>query len=89
MKIQPSLEAVAFCTADEYDLDNITSELFKHQEKYKLITLPDDIENVIHFQTTLSEVNSKEVFVFKEGTVVFWNVPSDQVSSSIIFMLFN
>jgi len=79
------LEAVAFSTADEYDLDGLASELLQHQEKYTLIALPDDIENVIHFQTTLSEVNSREVFVFKEGTVVFWNVPSDHVSSSLIY----
>lgn len=69
---------VAYSTADSYNLENITSS-FRDRE-YQLVELPEDIvEDALHFQKPVQDSKIlKEVFIFREGSVVFWNVPNEE-----------
>lgn len=72
---------IAYSTADEIDIDGLSSELLKNKSVYKKVDLADDVDNAIMFRTTFSDAgSSKDVFVFKEGSVIFWNLNQSEVT---------
>ncbi|KAL3191618.1 hypothetical protein MRX96_059711 [Rhipicephalus microplus] len=73
-----SLTAVAYSTAEEYDLTSILSAL-KEQGLYKEKVISEDLDDVLYASAKyqVSE-ESRELFIFREGSVVFWNFPRNR-----------
>ncbi|XP_064459837.1 required for meiotic nuclear division protein 1 homolog [Ornithodoros turicata] len=72
---ESSLSAVAYSTAGEYDLTAVSRALQK-QGLYQQKVLSPDVEEVV-CATAKYELNEehRDLFIFKEGSVVFWNFP--------------
>ncbi|KAL1466997.1 hypothetical protein MTO96_005866 [Rhipicephalus appendiculatus] len=70
-----SLTAVAYSTAEEYDLTSILNAL-KKQGLYKEKVISEDLDDVLYASAKyqVSE-EPRELFIFREGSVVFWNFP--------------
>lgn len=77
-KSQSNLEAVAFTTADEYNLDYI--ERYLSTRGFRIITLDEELEDVICFESVNPDSSTGQLFIFQEGSVVFWNVDSEKRS---------
>lgn len=75
----------AFSTAEEYDLDNIVRNL-KEQGLYE----PKKIENndeVVHAVAKYQVGKEpREIFIFKEGSVVLWNITELESSNILTFL---
>jgi glutathione synthase len=65
------LEAVAYCTADRYDM-TATKTILK--KDYTLCHVPEVLDAVVVDVTSL---NSR-VFVFEAGSIVFWNMDPNE-----------
>lgn len=70
---------VATSTADEYELAKLRATfekvgIFRPVEPFKESYMN---EEVVHF---INRFDDEEFFVFKEGTVVFWNMSASDVS---------
>lgn len=78
---------VAFATAEEYNLEGLIEGL-KKQELYQ----PDRIENNSDVVRAVAKYQvdrePREIFFFREGSVIFWNV-SDLESSNVLGFLKN
>lgn len=80
-------EAIAVSTADEYNLESVV--VIFQTFGFELVELPDDIvEDTLHFKAKLSGHESKEIFVFREGSIVFWNI-SDEERLDILQLMKN
>ncbi|RWS30575.1 hypothetical protein B4U80_07583, partial [Leptotrombidium deliense] len=70
-----TLQVVAFCTAEEYQLSKLGVAL-KEQNVYEILDIADEIEDAICIRSKYeTDADPKETFLFGCGTVVFWNVP--------------
>uniref|UniRef100_A0A671NCT8 Required for meiotic nuclear division protein 1 homolog n=2 Tax=Sinocyclocheilus anshuiensis TaxID=1608454 RepID=A0A671NCT8_9TELE len=77
---QPSLEedmmqCIAYATADQYHLPNLCHDLIAHGF-IEIKEFPRDASNVLVMGTenAAKPYDSGTIFVFREGSVVFWNV---------------
>lgn len=78
---QPSLsedkdmmQCIAFATADQYHLPTLSHDLINHG--FHEIDLPRDASNVLVISTDMAAKpdDNAQIFFFREGSVVFWNV---------------
>ncbi|XP_059842321.1 required for meiotic nuclear division protein 1 homolog isoform X1 [Hypanus sabinus] len=78
--VQDLLKCTAFATADEYHLENLCSDLLS-AGFYEITDLPRDASNVLVIGTEmLAKPNDYGlIFLFREGSVVFWNVEDKTV----------
>uniref|UniRef100_A0A5F8GIA0 Required for meiotic nuclear division 1 homolog n=1 Tax=Monodelphis domestica TaxID=13616 RepID=A0A5F8GIA0_MONDO len=69
------MHCIAFATADEYHLGNLSHELGFHGY-VEITNLPRDAANilVIGVENSEKEYDPGTIFFFREGAVVFWNV---------------
>lgn len=75
----------AFSTAEEYDLDKLLEGL-KVQDLYEPKFIPNNNE-VIHAVAKYKVENEpREIFIFREGSVVLWNI-TDLESSNVLSFL--
>lgn len=76
---------VAFATAEEYDLEALTHALKKQQlyEPNKIENNPDVVHAIAKYQV---EEEAREIFFFREGSVVLWNT-SDLENSNVLNFL--
>ncbi|XP_077996093.1 required for meiotic nuclear division protein 1 homolog [Glandiceps talaboti] len=68
----------AFSTAEEYNLEHLNFDL-QAQKLCTLSSMPQDVQDVLHMKTNNAvggELDREpgEIFFFREGSVVFWNV---------------
>ncbi|XP_071537727.1 required for meiotic nuclear division protein 1 homolog isoform X3 [Panulirus ornatus] len=67
-------QVTAYATADEYDLDKLLDGI-THQGLYTAATINPDASDVLHMVATYQlESEHREIYFFREGSVVFWNV---------------
>ncbi|XP_072121727.1 required for meiotic nuclear division protein 1 homolog isoform X1 [Mobula birostris] len=78
--VQDLLKCTAFATADEYHLENLCSDLLS-AGFHEITDLPRDASNVLVIGTEmLAKPNDYGlIFLFREGSVVFWNVEDKTV----------
>ncbi|XP_022105123.1 required for meiotic nuclear division protein 1 homolog [Acanthaster planci] len=74
---QGSWLCTAFSTAEEYHLEHLGLDL-QSQGSFLPRAMPQDAQDVLLMEVISSDVESKtepsEIFFFREGSVVFWNV---------------
>lgn len=81
----------AYATAEEYDLERLSDGLIK-QNLYKPVDLLDDPltkggADVIHAVANYELSSEKrQIYFFREGSVVFWNVPELECISVLDFL---
>ncbi|KAK0047698.1 required for meiotic nuclear division protein 1 [Biomphalaria pfeifferi] len=74
---------VAYAVAEEIDLKSLEIFLIK-QGLYAVEKLPSDVTDVIHVRGKYNvEQKPKEIFVFEDGSVVFWCIPEVERSAFI------
>ncbi|KAH7956263.1 hypothetical protein HPB52_007769 [Rhipicephalus sanguineus] len=85
-KLRSSLTAVAYSTAEEYDLTSILNAL-KKQGLYKEKVISEDLDDVLYASAKyqVSE-EPRELFIFREGSVVFWNFPEIERKAVLKFL---
>lgn len=67
--------AVAYSTADEYDLPAVCKAL-DEQGLYRRKDLSEDVDDVLCAAAKYEvDEEHRDLFIFKEGSVVFWNFP--------------
>ncbi|XP_078086408.1 required for meiotic nuclear division protein 1 homolog [Mustelus asterias] len=73
--LQDLMKCTAFATADEYHLENLCHDLMS-SGYHEVTDLPRDASNVLVIGTDmLAKPNDYGlIFLFREGSVVFWNV---------------
>ncbi|XP_072163429.1 required for meiotic nuclear division protein 1 homolog [Diadema setosum] len=82
----------AFSTAEEYNIEHLSFDLQLQGNKFCTIEMPQDAHDVLHIQLSDEFYESREViepgemFFFREGSVVFWNVP-DPVIKEVMRIL--
>lgn len=81
----------AYATAEEYDLERLSDGLIK-QNLYKPVDLSDDpltkggadvINAVANYELSSEK---RQIYFFREGSVVFWNVPELECISVLDFL---
>lgn len=81
----------AYATAEEYDLERLSDGLIK-QNLYKPVDFSDDPltkggADVIHAVANYELSSEKrQIYFFREGSVVFWNVPELECISVLDFL---
>lgn len=66
---------VAYAMAEEVDLESLELHLI-NQGLYKIGQMPQDVINALHVRGKYNvDQKPKEIFVFRDGSVVFWCVP--------------
>lgn len=81
-----SLTAVAYSTAEEYNLTSILSAL-KKQGLYKDKAISEDLSDVLYASAKYQVTEEpREVFIFREGSVVFWNFPEIERKAVLKFL---
>ncbi|XP_067125179.1 required for meiotic nuclear division protein 1 homolog [Centruroides vittatus] len=77
---------VALATAEEYDLESINVGL-KKQGLYQPSSMPDDLHDVLHISAKYEvDKEPREIYFFREGSVVFWNVPEIERQEVMLFL---
>lgn len=72
---------VAYATAEEYNLQFLADDLVK-QGLYELHQLPTDVPDVLYASSAYAiSAEPRELFVFREGTVVFWNMEQAEIEA--------
>ncbi|XP_038059694.1 required for meiotic nuclear division protein 1 homolog [Patiria miniata] len=75
---QDSWLCTAFSTAEEYHLEHLSLDL-QSQGSFLPVAMPQDAQDVLLMDVASSDAENKtepsEMFFFREGSVVFWNVP--------------
>ncbi|KAM7376208.1 hypothetical protein PAMP_005951 [Pampus punctatissimus] len=83
---QPSLnedkdmmQCIAFATADQYHLPTLCHDLIGHG--FHEIDLPRDASNILVISTDMAAKpdDNALIFLFREGSVVFWNVEEKMI----------
>ncbi|XP_071945438.1 required for meiotic nuclear division protein 1 homolog [Antedon mediterranea] len=68
----------AYSTAEEYNLEHLSLDL-QAQGLFREAYMPPDSQDVLHMQflniSGERDEEPREIFLFREGSVVFWNVP--------------
>lgn len=73
-KKEEFFEVYAFATAQEYNLEFLKNGLAE-QGLYEIKTLPSDVEDALHVTAKYLVGNeTREMYLFREGSVVFWNM---------------
>ncbi|XP_032882038.1 required for meiotic nuclear division protein 1 homolog [Amblyraja radiata] len=82
--VQDLLKCTAFATADQYHLENLCSDLMS-SGYHEITDLPRDASNVLVIGTEmLAKPNDYGlIFLFREGSVVFWNVEDKTVKRTM------
>jgi len=65
---------VAYAVAEELSLTKLSRHLQDHHT-YTEALLPNDVGDAIHVQATDFDQGKKDIFIFEDGSVVFWCVP--------------
>jgi len=69
------MEVVAYSTAEEYSLEDLVRGL-QEQNLYHPSAMSEDVHDVLHVSARYTlGAEPREIYLFREGTVVFWNVP--------------
>jgi uncharacterized Rmd1/YagE family protein len=83
----PSFKIKAYATADYYDLDLLRKYLIK-SGAYEFLDqvakndMPDDCLCVkAKYMLHIDEIEPRHIFIFENGSVVFWNVSSEEQTS--------
>ncbi|XP_048391726.1 required for meiotic nuclear division protein 1 homolog isoform X3 [Stegostoma tigrinum] len=78
--VEDLMKCTAFATADEYHLENLCHDLMS-SGYHEITDLPRDASNVLVIGTDmLAKPNDYGlIFLFREGSVVFWNVEDKAV----------
>jgi len=78
---------VGYSVAESFDIIGL-SEALVEQRIYDQIRLADDVDHSCLFVTNQYQVDveTKEIFIFKEGCLVFWNVPELERDSVLRFV---
>ncbi|XP_002734214.1 required for meiotic nuclear division protein 1 homolog [Saccoglossus kowalevskii] len=76
--LQDVFVCTAFSTAKQYNLEHLSFDLQAHQ-LCRLSQMPQDVQDVLHMNIGDSENEETdnepgEIFFFREGSVVLWNV---------------
>ncbi|XP_022059942.1 required for meiotic nuclear division protein 1 homolog [Acanthochromis polyacanthus] len=68
------MQCIAFATADQYHLPTLCHDLIN--QGFQEIDLPRDASNVLVISTDMAAKpdDNAQIFFFREGSVVFWNV---------------
>uniref|UniRef100_A0A3P8TB62 Required for meiotic nuclear division 1 homolog n=1 Tax=Amphiprion percula TaxID=161767 RepID=A0A3P8TB62_AMPPE len=68
------MQCIAFATADQYHLPTLCHDLIN--QGFQEIDLPRDASNVLVISTDMAAKpdDDAQIFFFREGSVVFWNV---------------
>ncbi|KAF7201345.1 required for meiotic nuclear division protein 1 homolog [Nothobranchius furzeri] len=71
---QDMMQCIAFATADQYHLPTLSHDLINHG--FREVDLPRDASNVLVISTDVAAKPDDDalIFLFREGSVVFWNV---------------
>ncbi|CAG2164292.1 unnamed protein product [Oppiella nova] len=80
------LPILAFSTADEYNVEELAEGL-KEQGLYELMSFDGDVDDVLHLRAKY-EINHirRELFVFREGSIVCWNMPYVECEAILKFL---
>jgi len=81
---------VGYCVADSFDMFGLQEGLAEqliYEEKYLLEELQGSCIYVTNTYCTDQDAQSKEIFFFKDGNVVFWNVPELERNSVLKFLV--
>ncbi|XP_027216027.2 required for meiotic nuclear division protein 1 homolog isoform X6 [Penaeus vannamei] len=79
-------QVTAYATADEYDLNKLLDGL-THQGLYVSAGINPDASDVLHMVATYRvETENREIYFFREGSVVFWNVPEIERDNVLRFL---
>lgn len=84
---------VALSTAEEYHLENIREAIIE-QGLYDVVDYSDEnaeLEGDVLHLTAKYEVDQRprEFFIFREGSIVFWNMLQSEVSCCFCFIVSN
>lgn len=76
----------AFATSDRYDMRRLKEGFLSYTlyesteiEEFKSLSL-------LHVKTAPFNGESKEIYIFEEGSVVFWNMPEEECSNILKFI---
>lgn len=73
---------IAYNLSDELEIDK-SQKLLEKLDEYEMNVIPKDLENEAVMLSLKSKDNRSErslhdIFIFREGSIVFWGVPYDQ-----------
>ncbi|XP_068608372.1 required for meiotic nuclear division protein 1 homolog [Brachionichthys hirsutus] len=76
---QDTMHCIAFATADQYHLPTLCHDLINNG--FSEVDLPRDASNVLLLNTDMAAKpdDGAQIFFFREGSVVFWNVEEKTV----------
>ncbi|KAK5858053.1 hypothetical protein PBY51_011248 [Eleginops maclovinus] len=74
-----TMQCIAFATADQYHLPTLCHDLISHG--FTEINLPRDASNALVISTDMAAKpdDNALMFLFREGSVVFWNVEEKEM----------
>lgn len=79
--------AVAYSTAEEYNLASVVKAL-ERQGLYEQKVLSEDLSDVLCAAAKYEvDEESRDLFIFREGSVVFWNFPEIEVMVSFCVVI--
>ncbi|XP_043226949.1 required for meiotic nuclear division protein 1 homolog isoform X2 [Amphibalanus amphitrite] len=85
-KRHKDMEVVAYSTAEEYNLESLMEGL-REQNLYHPSAMSEDVHDVLHVAARYTlGAEPREIYLFREGTVVFWNVPELERRSVLEFI---
>lgn len=77
---------IAYATAEEYNLESLGVALEK-QGLYQPASMPEDVHDVLHVSAKYQVGREpRQVYFFREGSVVFWNVPDLERDNVLKFL---
>ncbi|KAK7794454.1 hypothetical protein R5R35_003819 [Gryllus longicercus] len=86
--------AIAYATAEEYDLEKVISSIVE-QELYEIMPVDPNTDSEMngHESDVLRAAarysvgsEPREMFIFREGTVIFWNMDELECSNLLTFL---
>ncbi|XP_064612787.1 required for meiotic nuclear division protein 1 homolog isoform X2 [Liolophura sinensis] len=79
-------EVTAYATSEEYHLEDLSTAL-EQQGLYLVSSLPEDVENALYVCAKYKvDETQREVFFFREGCAVFWNMPETERAEVLKFV---
>jgi len=87
------LKVIAYSTAEGYDINSLRSELLK-EGLYELVNVASDADKEIlcvkgKYKTiqTSPDEEPRNIFIFQDGTCVFWNVSDSAERKSVLHVV--
>ncbi|XP_069679404.1 required for meiotic nuclear division protein 1 homolog isoform X1 [Periplaneta americana] len=84
---------IAYTTAEEYDLEKLTKGLIQqnlyvqNSQLRSVVERGQTVPDVVHVAARYQVGDEpREIYFFREGTVVFWNVPELESSNVLTFL---